>query len=154
MTSSLGSPRIFRLRDKPGIESLSTPIKLLEINIDTAPSGIMPLRFRPVPGSGIPYPSVIVEVTPDEFERIQLQELKLPDGWTIDEEYPRSSDARSPDLGDWLYARQARSRFPNVREAPVDRSSRMPQAAIPPNGFEELVKASLRPEKLIPLHSG
>jgi hypothetical protein len=43
----------------------------------------------PVPGSGIPYPSVIVKVTPDEFERIKVQELKLPDGWTIDEEYPK-----------------------------------------------------------------
>jgi hypothetical protein len=28
-----------------------------------------------------------VEVTPDEFERIKMQELKVPDGWTIDEEY-------------------------------------------------------------------
>ena len=35
--------------------------------------------------------SVIVEVTPDEFERIQSQELKLPDGWTIDEEYPKGN---------------------------------------------------------------
>ena len=47
----------------------------------------MPLHFRPVPGSGIPYPSVIVEITPDEFDRIRLQDLKLPDGWTVDEEY-------------------------------------------------------------------
>ena len=30
-----------------------------------------------------------MEVTPDEFERIKLQELKLPDGWSIDEEYPK-----------------------------------------------------------------
>jgi hypothetical protein len=87
-----GITRIFKLRDKPEFEGLSsTPIKLLEINTDTAPSGIMPLHFGPVPGSGIPYPSVIVEVTPDEFERIQLQELKLPDGWTIDTEYPKGS---------------------------------------------------------------
>jgi len=87
-----GITRIFKLRDKPEFEGLSsTPIKLLEINIDTAPSGIMPLHFGPVPGSGIPYPSVIVEVTPDEFERIKVQELKLPDGWTIDEEYLKGS---------------------------------------------------------------
>ena len=51
----------------------------------------MPLHFRPVPGSGIPYSSVIVEITPDEFDRIRLQELKLPDGWTIDDEYPRGT---------------------------------------------------------------
>ncbi len=87
-----GITRIFKLRDKPEFEGLSsTPIKLLEINIDTAPSGIMPLHFGPMPRSGIPYPSVIVEVTPAEFERIQVQDLKLPEGWTIDEEYPRGS---------------------------------------------------------------
>jgi hypothetical protein len=87
-----GIIRIFKLRDKPEFESLSSaPIKLLEINVDTSSLGIMPLHFGPVPGSGIPYPSVIVEVTPDEFERIQLQELKLPDGWTIDEEYPKGN---------------------------------------------------------------
>jgi hypothetical protein len=85
-----GITRIFKLRDKPEFESLAgAPIKLLEINADTAPAGIMPLHFGPVPGSGISYPSVIVEVTPDEFERIQSRELKLPDGWTIGEEYPK-----------------------------------------------------------------
>jgi hypothetical protein len=85
-----GITRIFKLRDKPELEDLSgAPIKLLEVNVDTAPSGIMPLYFGPVPSSGIPYPSVILEVTPDEFERIKLQELKLPEGWTIDEEYPK-----------------------------------------------------------------
>jgi hypothetical protein len=87
-----GITRIFKLRDKPEFEGLSSsPIKLLEVNEDTAPSGIMPLYFGPVPSSGIPYSSVIVEVTPDEFERIEAQELKLPDGWTIDEEYPKGS---------------------------------------------------------------
>ena len=50
-----GITRIFKLRDKPEFEELSSsPIKLLEINIDTPPSGIMPLYFGPVPGSGIP----------------------------------------------------------------------------------------------------
>jgi hypothetical protein len=87
-----GITRIFKLRDKPEFEGLaSTPIKLLEVNVDTAPSGIMPLYFGPVPSSGIPYPSVIVEVTPEEFERIKVHELKLPEGWTIDEEYPKGS---------------------------------------------------------------
>ena len=87
-----GITRIFNLRDKPELESLSSaPIKLLEINIDTASSDIMPLHFGAVPGGGIPYPSLIVDVVPDEFERIKLQELKLPDGWTIDEEYPREN---------------------------------------------------------------
>ncbi len=87
-----GIARIFMLRDKPEVESLSSePIKLLEINTDTAPTGIMPLHFGPMPGGGIPYASVIVQVAPDEFEKIQPQELKLPDGWTIGEELPKTT---------------------------------------------------------------
>ena len=87
-----GITRIFKLRDKPEFELMpSAPIKLLEINNDTAPTGIMPLHFGPMPGSGIPFSSVIVEVTPDEFERITLQKLKLPEGWTIAEEYPKGN---------------------------------------------------------------
>jgi hypothetical protein len=43
----------------------------------------MPLYFGPAPASGIPYPSVIVEVSPNEFKKIQSDELKLPEVWTI-----------------------------------------------------------------------
>jgi hypothetical protein len=49
----------------------------------------MPLQFGPAPASGLHYPSVIVEVTPDEYSRIQSGELKLPDGWTLGEEIPK-----------------------------------------------------------------
>lgn len=59
------------------------PIKLLEVNENTIPSGIMPLQFDPVPSSGIPFPLVIVEVTPEEYEQIKRHELALPDGWTL-----------------------------------------------------------------------
>jgi hypothetical protein len=34
---------------------------------------------------------VIVEVTPDEFEKIVSHQLTLPHGWIIAEEYPRES---------------------------------------------------------------
>jgi hypothetical protein len=43
-------------------------IGLLEVNEYTVPSGIMPLEFAPVPESGVTYPTMIVEVTPEEFE--------------------------------------------------------------------------------------
>jgi hypothetical protein len=46
-------------------------IILLEVNSSTVPAGIMPLHFSPVPSAGIHYPSVIMEVTPDEYEQIQ-----------------------------------------------------------------------------------
>jgi RNA polymerase subunit RPABC4/transcription elongation factor Spt4 len=68
------------------------PIKLLEVNENTVPAGVMPLHFGPAPASGITFPSIIVEVTPDEFEKIKKQELALPAGWGIDAELPRPTD--------------------------------------------------------------
>jgi hypothetical protein len=61
----------------------------LEVNADTVPTGVVPLHFGPAPASGIPYPSVIVEVTPGEFDRIRARELPLPAGWEVGEELPR-----------------------------------------------------------------
>jgi hypothetical protein len=58
-------------------------IVLLEVNENTVPSGIVPIEFGPAPGSGIHYPTVIVEVTPDEFKQIKAKELSLPDGWSL-----------------------------------------------------------------------
>jgi len=57
------------------------PIKLLEVNTNTVPTGIMPLGFGPAPEAGIRLPSVIIEVTPDEFEKIEAKEMPLPKGW-------------------------------------------------------------------------
>ncbi len=65
------------------------PIKLLEVNKNTAPLGIMPLGFGPAPDHGIHYPSVIVEITPDEYVKVRSDELKLPEGWTIGDLFPR-----------------------------------------------------------------
>jgi hypothetical protein len=67
----------------------SEPIKLLEVNEYTVESGIMPLHFGPAPSAGIPYSSIIIEVTPNEFQKIQSHELKLPEGWEIGEELPK-----------------------------------------------------------------
>jgi hypothetical protein len=85
-----GLTQIFRITGKAAVEVVrAEPIKLLEVNENTVPSGVMPLHFGPAPASGITFPSVIVEVTPDEFRKIQLHELKLPEGWEIGEELPR-----------------------------------------------------------------
>lgn len=69
------------------------PIKFLEVNAATIPTGVMPLQFGPVPASGIQYPSVIIEVTPDEYRRIQAKELALPAGWDQSEELPKPGGA-------------------------------------------------------------
>jgi hypothetical protein len=91
-----GLTRIFRLTGAAEVEvKPAEPIKLLEVNDDTFPSGVRPLQFAPAPASGIPFPSVIVEVTPDEFAMIESEELKLPRGWKLGEELPRPPDEAS-----------------------------------------------------------
>jgi hypothetical protein len=85
---------VYRLIGKT--ETDAEPIKLLEVNRSTVPTGIMPLRFDPAPERGIPCPSIIVEVTPDEFQMIRSSTLKLPDDWQIAEEIPKDDSARAP----------------------------------------------------------
>jgi hypothetical protein len=80
---------IFRLVSPT--ESDAEPIKLLEVNRGTVPTGIMPLGFDAAPERGIPYRSVIVEVTPEEYEQIRSGALSLPNGWQIAEEIPNES---------------------------------------------------------------
>ena len=46
------------------------------------------LRLR----AASPTASVIVEVSPSEFQKLQSNELKLPEGWSIGEEFPRPMD--------------------------------------------------------------
>jgi hypothetical protein len=61
-----GLQRIFRLTGSAELELKPVePIKLLEVNANTVPSGLLPAGFGPAPASGIPYPSVIVEVSPE-----------------------------------------------------------------------------------------
>lgn len=62
----------------------SEPIKLLEVVEGAMEAGIEPVGFAPNPGRGVRYPSVIVEVSPREFETIG-KEIALPDGrvWTV-----------------------------------------------------------------------
>lgn len=82
-----GITKIFRITSGADVESLpQEPIKLLEVNRNTIPTGLMPLYFTPSPAIGVHYPSVIVEITPEEFEQIQSHALVLPAGWEIDTE--------------------------------------------------------------------
>jgi hypothetical protein len=85
-----GMSRIFTIIDGSVNEELpDAPIKLLEVNDSTVPYGVMPLYFGPAPSTGITFPSVIVEVTPEEFEKIEKRELSLPAGWSIGPELMR-----------------------------------------------------------------
>lgn len=61
------------------------PIKLLEVNATTVASGIWPIAFSPAPPD-VPYGSVVVEVTPDEYAAIRARTLPLPSGWSLGDE--------------------------------------------------------------------
>ena len=69
------------------------PIKLLEVNQYTTMDGIHPVFFGPHTGSGVFYPSVIVEVTPEEYEQIQRDPASLPNGWKLGPELHRAATA-------------------------------------------------------------
>ena len=85
-----GISTIIRIRGCPETEIRSAePIKLLEVNQNTVPSGVMPLQFGSDPASGFHFPSIIVEVTPTEYEMIRRNELKLPLGWILSDAMPR-----------------------------------------------------------------
>lgn len=69
------------------------PIKLLEVNRDTTADGIRPVYFGPHAASGIFFPSVVIEVTPEEFEGIRGDPSALPNDWRIGDDLPRAAPA-------------------------------------------------------------
>jgi hypothetical protein len=80
---------IYRLWGTAEVEAQpDEPIKLLVINRETIPTGIMPLGFRPMPGDAIHFRSTIVDVTPEEYEEIRAGRLELPHGWTVGDLLP------------------------------------------------------------------
>ena len=86
--------QVFRvIRPDPEESEPTEPIKLLEVNAKTVPMGIMRIGFGPSTDLGFYHPSLILEVTPEEFQGIQHDQLKLPNGWKIAELIPRPSPA-------------------------------------------------------------
>jgi hypothetical protein len=85
-----GLTHVFRIIGDGAAEAMpGEPIKLLEVNENTVPSGILPIQFGPSPASGLHYSTVILEVTADEYRKIQSDELRLPHGWSIGDPIPR-----------------------------------------------------------------
>lgn len=87
-----GLVKIFQITTPPAGKDEKS-IVLLEVNKNTVPSGIMPLKFAPAPDKGITFSSVIVEVTPDEYQKIKASELALPDGWELGDEISKTEAA-------------------------------------------------------------
>ena len=92
-----GMREIYRLKGEPDLEvTTDEPIKLLEVNENTIASGVMPLSFAPSPADNVHFPTVVVEVTPDEFQQIRSNQLQLPHGWRIAELLPAPVQVVSP----------------------------------------------------------
>lgn len=63
-------------------EAADEPIKLLEVNAATVATGsVEPFAFAA--SKSTPFPTVIAEITPDEFDRVRRAEIKLPEGWSL-----------------------------------------------------------------------
>jgi hypothetical protein len=87
--SEPGITHVYSIWARPEHEARpNEPIKLLEVNQHTVASGILPLGFGPAPASGYPFPSVIVEVTPEEFRQILSKQLHLPNDWQLGDLIP------------------------------------------------------------------
>lgn len=71
------------------------PVKLLEVNPDTFEAGIVPVYFGAHPQSGVFYPSMIVEVTPEEYSRIADRPELLPHGWRLGRRIDRLTPAKA-----------------------------------------------------------
>lgn len=74
--------KIIRLRSQ-NEDSNDEPIKLLELNTATVPTGITPVSFGASPDA--PFPSIVIELTGEEFDKVLARKLSLPDDWTIGE---------------------------------------------------------------------
>jgi len=62
----------------------STSGNLVEVSGSLASNGpgeVLPFRFQPQPEQGIPYASVVVLLSPSEWEAVGRGELALPQGW-------------------------------------------------------------------------
>jgi hypothetical protein len=58
------------------------PIRLLEVNAATVTTGsVEPFAFAPTKET--PFATVVAEITPEEFERVRRDEIKLPSGWSL-----------------------------------------------------------------------
>lgn len=63
--------------DAPG-----EPIKFLEINAVTVATGSVE-AFGFAASPSVPFPTMVAEVTPEEYERVERNEIKLPAGWSL-----------------------------------------------------------------------
>ena len=59
-------------------------VRLVEISRSADSGGeILPFRFGPNLDEGVPYPSVLVLLSPEDWDRVLLGDLRLSEGWDV-----------------------------------------------------------------------
>jgi hypothetical protein len=57
-------------------------VRLIEVTSSVGTTNdILPFRFGPRPDVGVPYPSVVVLLSPEEWDSVKGGRLQLPEGW-------------------------------------------------------------------------
>lgn len=57
-------------------------VRLVEISASVGNSGeVLPFRFAAQPSEGVPYPSTVILLSLEEWQRVKAGELSLPDSW-------------------------------------------------------------------------
>src|SRR5258706_8036041 len=66
------------------VDGVDDEVRLVEVSSsldDAGPGEVLPFRFKAQPEQGVPYPSVVVLLSPSEWDSVEKDELKLPPGW-------------------------------------------------------------------------
>ena len=57
-------------------------VRLVEVSTSLEASGeVLPFRFKARPDKGVPYPSIVVLLHPEEWAAVRAGKLQLPIGW-------------------------------------------------------------------------
>jgi len=69
--------QIYMIEDPAGAE-----VRLVEVSGSVGNTGtVMPFRFGARPDLDVPYPSVVILLSPEEKVLLDRKELELPDAW-------------------------------------------------------------------------
>ena len=64
------------------VDGVDNEVRLVEVSGslgNEGPGEVLPFRFAP--SEGVPFPSVVVLLSPSEWSSVEKKELKLPPGW-------------------------------------------------------------------------
>jgi hypothetical protein len=66
------------------VDGIDNEVRLVEVSGSLGnggPGEVLPFRFKEQPEQGVPYPSVVVLLSPAEWASVENGQLELPPGW-------------------------------------------------------------------------